>query len=189
MTRTLRRVVAVTTMCLVAASAAAGKSPADADVTVRETSKGVYQVEARFDVAESAAAAWAVLTDYANIPRFLPDVRVSIVRERSDGQARVEQEAVSGFMLFSKRVHLLLAIQEDGGVIRFRDEGGRSFTRYAGSWRVTQQDGRTSIAYELTAQPSFSVPDFLVARVLKRDANDLIGHLRTEIARRASEGE
>jgi len=185
MTRILRRVAAVTTMCLVAASGAAGKSRPDADVSVRETSKGVYQVEARFEVAEPAAAVWAVLTDYANIPRFLKDVRVSIVRERGDGHARVEQEAVSSFMMFSRRVHLLLVIAEDGDVLRFRDESGRSFTQYAGSWRVTRQDGRTSVSYELTAQPSFSVPDFLVARVLGRDANEMIQHLRAEMTRRA----
>jgi uncharacterized membrane protein len=184
MTRILPRVLAVTTLCLVA-TAAAGMPRGDADVSVRETSKGVYQVEARFEVAEPATAVWAVLTDYANIPRFLKDVRVSIVRERGDGHARVEQEAVSSFMMFSKRVHLLLVIAEDGEVLRFRDECGRSFTQYAGSWRVTQQDGRTSVSYELTAQPSFSVPDFLVARVLGRDANEMIQRLRAEMTRRA----
>ena len=136
MTRILRRAAAVTTMCLVAASGAAGQSRPDADVSVRETSKGVYQVEARFEVAEPAAAVWAVLTDYANIPRFVKDVRVSIVRERSEGHARVEQEAVSSFMMFSRRVHLLLAIAEDGDVLSFRDECGRSFTQYTGSWRA-----------------------------------------------------
>jgi carbon monoxide dehydrogenase subunit G len=184
MTSILLRVMALTTICLVA-TAAAAKPSGDADVSVREMSGGVYQVEARFEVAAPAAAVWAVLTDYANIPRFLEDVRVSIVRERHDGRVRVEQEAVSNFMMFSKRVHLLLVIAEDGDVLRFHDECGRSFTQYAGSWRVTQQDGRTSVAYELTAQPSFSVPDFLVSRVLSRDANDLIRHLRAEMTRRA----
>jgi uncharacterized membrane protein len=184
MTRPLLRVIAVATITL-AATAASGQPRRDADVSVRETSKGVYQVEARFEVAEPAAAVWAVLTDYSNIPRFLKDVRTSIVRERTAGQARVEQEAVSGFMMFSKRVHLLLAIQEEAGVIRFHDECGRSFTQYSGAWRVTQQDGRTTVYYALTAQPSFSVPDFLVARVLSRDANEMIQQLRAETTRRA----
>lgn len=184
MTRILLRGMAVATMCLVA-TAAAGDPGGAVEVSVRETSKGVYQVEARFEVAEPATAVWAVLTDYVNIPRFLEDVRVSIVRERRDGHARVEQEAVSSFLMFSKRVHLLLVIAEERDVLRFRDECGRSFAQYAGSWRVTEQDGRTSVAYELTAQPSFSVPDFLVARVLSRGANDMIQQLRAEMTRRA----
>jgi hypothetical protein len=182
-TRPGLRVMAVAAITLVA-TAAAGQ-PRDAEVSVRETSKRVYQVEARFEVAEPPAAVWAVLTDYPNIPRFLKDVRTSIVRERGEGYVRVEQEAVSSFLMFSRRVHLLLAIADNGDVLRFRDECGRSFTQYAGSWRVTQQEGRTSVTYELTAQPSFSVPDFLVARVLSRDANDMIQQLRAEMTRRA----
>jgi hypothetical protein len=50
---------------------------------------------------------------------------------------------------------------------------------------VTQQGGRTPVSCGSTAKPSFSVPDFLVARVLSRDANDMIQQLRTEMTRRA----
>src|SRR5687767_5547300 len=104
-------------------------------VTVREE-RGVYSVSARFYVPEPPAVALAVLTDYENIPRFLPDIRSSIVRERSTGGAVVEQEAVSGTMGFSKKVHLLLVIAESADAIRFHDRCGRSFETYRGSWRL-----------------------------------------------------
>ena len=156
-------------------------------VSVRQTSAGTYLVTAQFDVPEAGQIAWDVLTDYANIPRFVPDIRASIVHERSNGQVRVEQEATSKFLMFSKRVHLLLEIQETDDVITFRDTGRRSFAHYAGSWRITRLPEHTHIAYELTAQPSFDVPTFLVTRVLTRDANQMIDRLRAEMARRAAD--
>src|SRR5687768_15958413 len=118
--------------------AMAGAAPAP-NVTVREE-RGVYSVSARFVVPETPSAALAVLRDYENIPRFLPDVTSSVVRERSAGRAVVEQEAVSRMMGFSRKVHLVLVIAEETGAIRFHDRCGRSFEKYEGSWRVSATD-------------------------------------------------
>src|SRR4051812_16099780 len=76
-----------------------------ASLTVREQ-KGVYTVAARFLVDQPASVALTVLSDYEQIPRFMPDVRTSVVRDRGTGWAVVEQEAESRLMMFSKRIHL-----------------------------------------------------------------------------------
>jgi carbon monoxide dehydrogenase subunit G len=152
---------------------------------VREE-RGIYVVSAEFTVPASAAAALATLTDYENIPRFMPAVKTSTVVKRGEGFAIVEQEAVATFMLFSKRIHLALDVREDSGTVRFTDRCGRSFERYEGAWTVREMNGRTTIAYHLTAKPSFEVPAFLLKRLLKRDALQMIGHLQTEIASRAA---
>jgi ribosome-associated toxin RatA of RatAB toxin-antitoxin module len=168
-------------------SAAAGKDDAAVpDVSVHQE-RGVYVVNARFEVPQSPAAVLAVLTDYGDIPRFMPDVTRSIVRERSEGGAVVEQEAVSRVSVFSKRVHLVLEVTEEGGLVRFRDRCGRSFTQYEGSWRVAEVRTGTEITYQLNARPSFDIPDFLLTRVLKRNATRMIEQLRGEIAARAEE--
>lgn len=151
------------------------------NLTVREQ-RGVYTVMARFLVDQAPSVALQVLTDYEQIPRFMPGVRTSIVRERGAGRAVVEQEAVSGMMMFSKRVHLVLEIAEQPDALSFRDRCGRSFVRYEGAWRLSHQDGRTAITYELTAEPSFDVPRFLLKRLLRRDSGEMIEHLRREIA-------
>lgn len=161
----------------------AGATEPPQQVTVREE-EGVYRVAARFRVPHPACVAFAVLTDYEQIPRFMPDVRTSIVRERFPGGALVEQEAVARIMLFSKRVHLLLDVRTDGETVRFSDESGRSFSSYEGSWRVARREGQTVITYELSAQPRFAVPEFLLTRILKRDAGRMIERLREEIAAR-----
>ena len=80
-------------------------------------------------------------------------------------------------------MHLLLEVRQDGAIIRFRDLDGESFARYEGTWRVTEEEGRTVVAYVLTAAPSFSVPTALLSRLFKRDSADMIKQLRLEIAR------
>jgi ribosome-associated toxin RatA of RatAB toxin-antitoxin module len=165
--------------------ASAVEDPADArqDVSLRRHA-GIYTVTATFDVPHDPSLAATVLTDYEQISRFLPDVIKSVVVQREDGHTVVEQEAVARLLMFSKRVHLLLDVHQEEGVIRFRDRCGRSFSRYEGSWRLTAASGRTTIAYELTAQPSFDVPEFILGRLLKRDARKMIEGLRQEMARR-----
>jgi hypothetical protein len=170
-------------LLLSASRALAQQSPAA--VTVREA-QGVYTVVARFVVDQPAAVALAVLTDYEQIPRFMPDVRTSVVRERAIGSAVVEQEAVASVMMFSKRVHLVLEIEEQPDALIFRDRCGRSFVRYEGTWRLSNQDGHTAITYELIAEPSFDVPGFLLKRLFRRDSAQMIERLRREIAARST---
>ena len=146
---------------------------------------GIYTVTARFVVPQPPALTLAVLSDYEQIPRFMPDVRTSTVRERGAGRLLVEQEAESRFMTFSKKVHLLLEVTERGDTIRFVDRCGRSFASYEGAWRATPNDGGTVVSYELRAKPAFTVPGFILKRLLQRDSSRMIAGLRREMAARA----
>ena len=87
--------------------------------------------------------------------------------------------------MFSKRVHLLLEVIEDGNAIRFVDQSGKSFNSYEGSWVAEPRDGGTTITYELKARPGFDVPQFILKRLLKRDSGAMISRLRQEFAARA----
>ena len=156
----------------------------DPIISVRETDGG-YTVSARFNVSEPADVVRRVLTDYDGIPRFMPNVRTSRVVERRDASVRVEQEAVSRYLLFSKRVHLLLEVNEGDEVIEFRDLCSKSFKRYEGAWAIAAGGADTELRYELTAQPAFGVPGFVLRKLLDRDAREMIDALRTEISTRA----
>jgi ribosome-associated toxin RatA of RatAB toxin-antitoxin module len=164
-------------------AAATGPEPA---VSVRERG-GAYVVAVRFTVPEPAATVRAVLTDYANIPRFMPGIRTSRVLDRDGGVVRVEQEAVSKYLMFSKRVHLVLDVEERAGEIRFQNNCTRSFHIYEGAWRIADSEGVTEVRYELTASPSFNVPGFVLRRLLDRDARAMIDGLRAEISGRAAD--
>jgi ribosome-associated toxin RatA of RatAB toxin-antitoxin module len=154
-------------------------------VSVR-SSDGVYVVSARFEVDAPVAVVRAVLTDYAGIPDFMPDVRKSVVRQRDGRIVLVEQEAVSKVMMFSKTVHMLLEVTEGERVLSFRDLCGTDFSRYEGSWTLDARGAGTTVSYALTADPSFSVPSFMLKRLLGGNARDTIESLQAETARRAS---
>jgi ribosome-associated toxin RatA of RatAB toxin-antitoxin module len=145
---------------------------------------GVFRVDASFTVAAPAQTVAKVLTDYERIPEFMPDVTTSQVLSRTDAGLVVEQEATAKFMMFSKRVHLVLDVAEDGNTIRFRDRCGKSFTTYEGAWILTETNGVTAVAYQLSAKPSFEVPGFVLKRLLKRDAGVMIDRLKAEITSR-----
>ena len=153
------------------------------DVTVREEA-GTYLVRARFTVPQPAAIARAVLTDYEEITRFLPDIKSSIVLERTP-RLLVEQQVISAYAMFSKKVHLVLEITQDEESIHFVDRGGKSFKQYEGTWRLAEDAGGTAITYDLSAQPTFSLPGFMLKRLLKRDSTEMIDRLMAEMAARA----
>jgi hypothetical protein len=165
--------------------AATSGHESSANVSVLEES-GAYRVAASFEVQQGADVVLAVLSDYEQIPRFMPDVRTSVIRERAPGRLVVEQEAVSQFLMFSKNVHLVLEVIESRDGIRFVDRCGRSFTHYEGAWRVAQKDDGTTVTYDLIARPVFDVPGFILKRLLKRDSAEMISRLRQEIAARAT---
>jgi hypothetical protein len=87
--------------------------------------------------------------------------------------------------MFSKRVHLLLEVTQDGTSLRFVDRCGKSFTTYQGSWRATASGERTTVTYELIAKPAFDVPEFILKRLLRRDSLEMIERLQREIASRS----
>jgi ribosome-associated toxin RatA of RatAB toxin-antitoxin module len=173
---------------IVVAMAARAGAAADAppEISVRDNPAGAYVVSARFSVAEAPAVVRAVLTDYDRIPRFMPGVESSRVIDRDAGRVRLEQEAVSSFMMFSKRVYLLLDVTEEANAIRFRDRSGRSFTSYDGAWTILDRGGATDIEYSLTAAPAFDVPGFVLRKLLSRNARLMIDRLRAEMRERAA---
>jgi hypothetical protein len=173
---------------LAAHPTANGDTDAPADVTV-VVDRGTYSVQARFDVGEAPGVVLAVLSDYEQIPHFMPDVRTSVILERASDHLVIEQEAVSQYMMFSKKVHLVLEVTEDGDTIRFVDRAHDSFTLYEGSWRVTPQTAGTTgatVVYAVTARPAFDVPGFILKRLLTRDSRQMIKGLRREITAQAA---
>src|SRR5688500_4866215 len=144
-------IAALTVMAALAVTPSAAQE-APPSVTVRAVD-GVWTVDARFVVDASSGTVREVLTDYAGIPRFMPDVRTSIVLAVDGSRVLVEQEADSKVLMSSKSVHLRLEVTEGPRTIAFRDQCGRSFSHYEGVWTLTGDGARTLVTYTLSAKP------------------------------------
>jgi hypothetical protein len=117
----------------------------------------------------------------------MPDVETSAIVERDEHRVLLEQEAVARMLMFSRRIHLLLDIEEEPAALRFRDRCGISFSTYSGMWRLEEHGTAVAVKYELEAKPSFAVPGFVLKRLLTRDARMMIDRLRQEIVARVAE--
>ena len=159
---------------------------ADEQATVSEAG-GVYSVRASFTVVQSPAAAMAVLTDYEHLARFMPGLQSSVIVGRDGARVTVNQEAVAKFLTFSKQISLVLEVNEGAGALTFADHGHKSFSCYQGSWQVSTLNGRTLVIYTLTAKPAFSVPEFILSKLFRRDAGRMISALQKEISSRGGD--
>jgi hypothetical protein len=168
----------VVVMASLAAGAGVGSAPS---VTVQEK-EGLYSVSATFRVSEPPARVLEILTAYDEIPSFMPQIKLSRILDREAGRIVVEQQAESGMLTFKKQMHLILEVTQAPDGLHFRDRCGRSFGLYEGTWRIVERDGGSDVTYELTAKPTFGVPEFLLKRVLKRDSARMIAQLQNRMA-------
>jgi len=146
---------------------------------------GVYDADGSFDMAADTSTAWAVLTDYDQMNRFVSGLKRSRLEEYSGrGRFLVEQEFMGGFLFVTKRVRVRLAVQEIRyQTILFEDIGHQDFEFYKGSWELrSTAKGELKISYSLTAQQNFNEP--FAGNHMKSGIANLLESVRIEILRR-----
>ena len=182
--RTLRiALIALLTLTAGVGGAALAEAPS---VKERQVG-GVYFVEGSFEVAAPAEAAWKVLTDYAEMARFVSSLRSSEVKQRRDGVVLVAQRAEAKAWVFSRELNVLLEVKESPRTtLHFRDVSKQDFTLYEGSWTVTPtDDGSVRIDYRLRALPKAAVPGFLGHDAFRQTAQRLLQEVQHEIGRQS----
>lgn len=128
-----------------------------------------YELEGRFTAPVSRETAWAVLTDYANIPAFVPSMRHSRIKERVEGSTLLEQESVGTAFIFSHTVRVLLKVREEPlQRISFQDTANLCFESYEGEWRLEDAPGEgTAVAYRLKVVEGPALPRFVPKSVVR----------------------
>jgi carbon monoxide dehydrogenase subunit G len=146
---------------------------------------GVYALEGGFEVKAGSHVVWQVLTDYDDLPHFVPSVRSSIARTLADGGLLVDQEFEGKALIFSRDMRVRLAVSEQPEHdIVFRDTALGDFEVYAGSWQIQPVGAGTKVTYRLRAQLRSAAPDFIARGAFKSSAVQMLGLLRDEIVRR-----
>jgi len=165
---------------------AAAETPVDLTVTQHD---GLYRVRGSFRVAANVDTAWAVITDYEGIPKFVKSVRASVVERGASGPRRVNQEAVQKVLLFRKTVHVALEIEEDRPYrVGFKDALKRDFKLFEGAWTIEPGGDSLTVRYALDAEPVTQPPGIVGRMVMSGSAHDQLKQVRAEILRRERHG-
>ncbi|MFM7238822.1 MAG: SRPBCC family protein, partial [Cyanobium sp.] len=102
---------------------------------------------------------WAVLTDYNNLNRYIPNLSSSRQLWRRGNRVGLEQVGSQQFcgLRFSARVELELEEDPERGELRFAMLSG-DFRRFEGLWRVDCDAMSTRLLYSLTVQGKPGMP-------------------------------
>src|SRR5215831_4060025 len=183
-----RALLGLAAVLLLAAPPSRAESSAHADepnVAVEDAKPGC-RVRGTFRAPVSQSIAWEVLTDYDHIDKFVSSMRESRVERRTKDSLLVRQDAISSFFIVHHRVQVLLDVQENPtSRIAFHDVLRKDFRTYTGGWQVATDSTQTMVTYELTAEPSISVPRRVCRGMLRGVARDLLSQVRAEMMRRA----
>jgi ribosome-associated toxin RatA of RatAB toxin-antitoxin module len=131
---------------------------------------------------------WAVLTDYENLSRFIPNLSTSRLLWRRGSTVGLEQVGCQQFcgLRFTARVELELSEFEADGLLSFSMRQG-DFRRFEGAWRVTGEPTGSRLLYELTVQGRQGMPIGLIEQRLREDLAANLRAVQREALRRALE--
>lgn len=147
---------------------------------------------------------WAVLTDYANLSRYIPNLSSSRQLWRRGNTVGLEQVGTQQFcgLRFSAKVELELVEDREAGELRFAMRRG-DFRRFEGTWRISSQVGGqstgmgpgptpapgdapiTALFYELTVQGRAGMPIGLIEQRLRDDLASNLRAVQQEALRRS----
>ena len=157
------------------------------DVTVKVEHKDeVYGVRGRFETTVPVQVAWAVLTDYEGIPRFVNSMKQSQVVARDGSGLRLRQVATVGVFPARKTSRILLQVQErEPHRIQFHDVSRQDFHQYEGAWELAADSARITVSYTLDARPRSPILHVFGRSMMSHAAQDLLKQVRAEMERRA----
>jgi carbon monoxide dehydrogenase subunit G len=135
--------------------------------------------------------AWAVLSDYDHLARFIPDMKSSRVVSRQGNTVRVEQKGDVGFFFYKEPVSMLLEVHEEPPT-RMTARGIEGNikgleTRY----ELHSSDAGTRLVYIGRFVPDFTIPPLIgmpiVSRLIERRFRALVNEIqrRDALAREA----
>jgi len=130
---------------------------------------------------------WAVLTDYENLNRFIPNLASSRLLWRRGTTVGLEQVGSQMFcgLRFTAKVEIELDEDLSAGQLRFRMVRG-DFRRFEGSWAIHHDERGTSLLYELTVQGKPGMPIGLIEQRLQEDLANNVRGVQQEAQRRAA---
>ncbi len=146
----------------------------------------IYLMEGSFEVTAPRDIVWSVLTDYANHPSFVSDLKSSSIKVRNSYETMVAQEAIGKVAMFSATVQMLLQMKETPSTqITFSDVLRKDFELFEGKWTLSQGPRGLLINYALRCSPRAKAPGFIMGPMMQDSTRRLMVAMRSEIEKRA----
>lgn len=147
---------------------------------------GAVIVEAVQELEASPELAWAVLTDYEGLVRFIPDMTASRVIMRSGNHVLVEQKGAASLFLLRRSIEVRLEIDEfPFERVTSRAVAG-SFKEMEGRYELKTEGGTLRFTYRGRIVPGFWLPDLIETTAVKRAIGRQFTAMVQEIQRRAA---
>lgn len=150
--------------------------------------QGMRRLAVQLRLAVDSQWLWAVLTDYDNLHRFIPNLASSRQIWRRSNRVAVEQVGTQQFcgLRFSARVTLELEEDRVAGRLGFRMLDG-DFRCFQGAWVVGSDASSSWLLYDLTVQGKPGMPIGLIEQRLQEDLANNVRGVQQEAQRRAAQ--
>lgn len=147
----------------------------------------VFRVRAAATVAAPAERVWEVLTDYANLARFVPGLSSSVVHLREGNRVLLEQKGEARFLIFSYPIDVHLEVRESpGSSIVSRGVGG-NLRRMSGRYDLENAGGAVLLRYSGELEPDFELPPLIGTLAVRSMVEEQFAAMVAEIERRATQ--
>lgn len=161
------------------------------DLVVEAERRGeAVEVRARATIAAPMPLVWRVLTDYEDLPRFIPGIAKSIVRQHNGNRLLVDHSGEARLLFFSIPIEVTLEVTESPfDWIASRAVGGnvrRMNARYDLS--AGNASGTVVLRYYGLIEPDFALPPLIGVVAMRLMVEEQFAAMVGEIERRAAAG-
>ncbi|MGE5336880.1 MAG: SRPBCC family protein [Gemmatimonadota bacterium] len=144
----------------------------------------VYVIDAAMAVPVPAADAWAVLIDFDDMARFLPNLTESRTTARSGNRITVQQKGVARFGILRIPFDSVREIDlKPHERVRARQIAGRARSALS-EMRFIDDGGTTRIVYRAEIEPGFWLPAFVSRPFIEHEVREQFEAIAREILRR-----
>jgi hypothetical protein len=154
----------------------------DADVALRVEDLGGRRrrVSGGIDIDASVARVWHVLTQYALMDKYMPNV-VQSVTDVKDGQLYVDQIGIISRKLGLKTRMVMRVTETPSDLIAFSRVSGRDFSEFEGRYIFKPvSEYQMRLDYEVVAVPMPFFPVALVERKIVKEVPGMLASVRGE---------
>ncbi len=144
----------------------------------------IYVVDAVMTVPVSAADAWAVLVDFDDMARFVPNLTESRTTARNGNRITVQQKGVARFGIFRIPFESVREIElVPHEYVRARQISGKARSAQS-EMRFVDDGDSTRIVYRAEVEPGLWLPAFVSQPFIAHEVREQFEAIAREIMRR-----